>query len=210
MALLQPMDQGVIQALKDRFCKGLLQRMLVCMSQDKDYKVDILGAVHLIADAWRQLTANTIANCFRHAGFFSSDQTSDLEDLPECNSEDVLERQEVIEQCALKEIRLDFDEYVHIDSDVATCPDNTVESIVGEVCDEEEDELEEKSEGVATVEPTALQGAGSAVQYLKNFFQKEPGSEMFVQSLSALEKTILKMQFQALKQSKIGSLFRAQ
>ncbi|XP_049524040.1 tigger transposable element-derived protein 4-like [Dermacentor silvarum] len=96
-ALLQPMDQGVIQALKARFRKGLLQRMLVCMNQNKEYKVDILGAIYFIADAWRQLTANTIANCFMDAGFFTSDQTSDLQDLPECDSEDALERQEVVE-----------------------------------------------------------------------------------------------------------------
>ncbi|KAH7949271.1 hypothetical protein HPB49_006934 [Dermacentor silvarum] len=68
----------------------------------------------------------------RHAGFFSSDQTSDLQDLPECDSEDALERQEVVEQCALKEIHLAFDEYVYIGSDVVTCPENTVESIVAE------------------------------------------------------------------------------
>ncbi|XP_072143609.1 tigger transposable element-derived protein 4-like [Dermacentor andersoni] len=208
-ALLQPMDQGVIQALKAHFRKGLLQRMLVCMNQNKEYKVDILGAINLIADAWRQLTANTITNFFRHAGFFSSDQASDLQDLPECDGEDALERQEVVEHCALKEIHLDFDEYVHIDGDVVICPENMVESIVAEVCDEES-EPEEKSEGVATMEPTTLQGAESAVQYLKNVFLKEPGSEMFVQSLSAMEKTILKMQFQGLKQSKIGAFFGAQ
>nr|XP_054919816.1 tigger transposable element-derived protein 6-like [Dermacentor andersoni] len=157
-ALLQPMDQAVIQALKARFRKGLLQRMLVCMNQNKEYKVDILGAIHLIADAWRQLTANTIANCFRRAGFFSSDQASNLQDLRECDGRDALERQEVVEQCALKEIHLDFDEYVHIDGDVVTCAENAVESTVAEVCDEEESEPEEKSEGVATVEPTTLQG----------------------------------------------------
>lgn len=208
-ALLQPMDQGVIQALKAHFRKGLLQRMLLCMSQEKEYKVDILGAVHLIADAWRQLTPCAVANCFRHAGFLS-DQASDLEDLPESDCEDVLERQEVIEQCALRDIPLDFDKYMHIDSDVATCPDNTVQGIVEEVCGEEEDELEEDSDEECTAVVTTLQGAESAVLYLRNFFQKEPGSELFVQNLSAMEKKILKMRMQGLKQKKIDSFFSAQ
>lgn len=90
-ALLQPMDEGVIQALKSCFRKGLFQRMLLCMSQDKQYKLDVLGAVHLVADTWRQLTPTSIANCFRHAGFSLSDLTSDLDDF-ECDSEDALER----------------------------------------------------------------------------------------------------------------------
>lgn len=54
---------------------------------------------------------------------------------------------EVIEQCALKEITLDFDEYVQVDSGVATFPDNTVQSIADKVWVEEE-ELEEHSEEV--------------------------------------------------------------
>lgn len=171
------MDQGVIQALKACFRKSLVQRMLVCMSQDKEYKVDILGAIHLIAFAWRELTGSTIANCFRHAGFSSNDQTSDMPDFPECDSEDdATEKQDLLEQCALREIPLDFDEYVHIDSDVATCPENTVESIVAEVCnEEEEDEPEEASqEEEASQDPTeaatTLQGAELAVQALKTFF----------------------------------------
>lgn len=209
-ALLQPMDQGVIQALKSRFRKGLLQRMLLCMSQDKEYKVDVLGAVHLIAGAWRQLTPTSIANFFRHAGFSSSDLTSDLEDF-ECDSEDALERQEVlVRACALREITLDFDEYVQVDSGVATCPDNTVQSIVDEVCDEEEEELEEDSEEVAATEVTTLHGAESAVLYLRNFFLKEPESEVFLQSLSDMEKKILKMKMQGLKQKKIDAFFSPQ
>ncbi|KAH8033298.1 hypothetical protein HPB51_009409 [Rhipicephalus microplus] len=89
------MNQEVFQALKSRFRKGLLQRMLLCMSQDKQYKLDVLGAVHLVADTWRQLTPTSIANCFRHAGFSLSDLTSDLDDF-ECDSEDALERRGVL------------------------------------------------------------------------------------------------------------------
>ncbi|KAH6930388.1 hypothetical protein HPB50_013173 [Hyalomma asiaticum] len=67
-------------------------------------------------------------------------------DHEELENEDALEKQEVIEQCALRDITLDFDEYVQVDSGVATCPDNTVQSIVDEVCDEEEEEELEDSE----------------------------------------------------------------
>ncbi|KAH7947444.1 hypothetical protein HPB52_012008 [Rhipicephalus sanguineus] len=98
---------------------------------------------------------------------FLSDQASDLEDLPESDCEDVLERQEVIEQCALRDIPLDFDKYMHIDSGVATCPDNTVQGIVEEVCGEEEDELEEDSDEECTAVVTTLQGAESALRPLR-------------------------------------------
>lgn len=61
--------------------------MLVCMNEDKEL-VDTVRAIYFIYDAWRQLTASTIANFFRHAGFSSGVQPSNMLDLPECDSED--------------------------------------------------------------------------------------------------------------------------
>lgn len=50
-------------------------------------------------DASRQLTARTIADCLRHAGFPSDIQTSDVEDLLECDSkDDATEKKDLLEQ----------------------------------------------------------------------------------------------------------------
>lgn len=69
------------------------------MNQDKEYKVDILRAIDLLDDASRQLTARTIADCLRHAGFPSDIQTSDVEDLLECDSkDDATEKKDLLEQ----------------------------------------------------------------------------------------------------------------
>lgn len=60
MELLYLVDWEVITALKVRFHKRLLQRMVVCVSQDKEYKMDIVGAIHFIANAWTQPKAATM------------------------------------------------------------------------------------------------------------------------------------------------------
>ncbi|KAH9373099.1 hypothetical protein HPB48_010127 [Haemaphysalis longicornis] len=115
----------------------------------------------------------------RHARFFVSVQTSDLQDLPECASEDAIKRQKVLNQRASKETPLGGHEYVNIGRDIATYPGNTAERIGAEVWDKEkdvEDEPQDESEEIATVEDTTLLGAQSDMKYLRIFFfQKEPG-----------------------------------
>ncbi|XP_050049629.1 tigger transposable element-derived protein 6-like [Dermacentor andersoni] len=124
-ALLQPMDQGVIQALKSRFRKNLLRRMLLCMDEGNDYWVDVLRAIYLLDDAWWQVSATTIASCFRHARFASATEEHCTQD--ELDVQDADEEELLLENCAA--MGIPFDEYVQIDSDVATCPENTLESM---------------------------------------------------------------------------------
>lgn len=101
-ALLQPTDQVLIQALKVHCHKSLLQRMLVCMNWDKEYKVDILHAICLTDDARMQLTASTTANCFRHARFPLDVQASDVQDLPGCNSEITISEDDIVKRMPLR------------------------------------------------------------------------------------------------------------
>ncbi|KAL3194660.1 hypothetical protein MRX96_046006 [Rhipicephalus microplus] len=49
--------------------KSLLHRILLSYDNGKKYEIDLLGAVNLMAEAWRQLRPLVIANCFAHAGF---------------------------------------------------------------------------------------------------------------------------------------------
>ncbi|KAH8040883.1 hypothetical protein HPB51_013053 [Rhipicephalus microplus] len=49
--------------------KSLLHRILLSYDNGKKYEIDLLGAVNLMAEAWRQLRPLAIAHCFAHAGF---------------------------------------------------------------------------------------------------------------------------------------------
>ncbi|XP_037501946.1 tigger transposable element-derived protein 4-like [Rhipicephalus sanguineus] len=68
-SVLQPMDQGVIEMARKYYRKSLLHRILLSHDNAKKYEIDLLGAVNLMAEAWRQLRPLEIANCFAHAGF---------------------------------------------------------------------------------------------------------------------------------------------
>lgn len=60
-----------------------------------------------------------------------------MKDLPQVEHKDPIEEQDLLEEFSTRGVWFDFNEYVQIDSDVATCSENTVESFVAEICNEE-------------------------------------------------------------------------
>lgn len=73
-SVLQPMDQGVIRNIKAHYRARLLSRTVLCLDSGKVYKVDLLAAIHMLADAWKAVKPETIAHCFRHAGFAAAEE----------------------------------------------------------------------------------------------------------------------------------------
>ena len=70
---LQPLDQGIIKVIKQRYQKKLVQRHLKEMEAtmgNADRKpVNILDAIHYVAAAWESIEPETIQNCFRKVKF---------------------------------------------------------------------------------------------------------------------------------------------
>lgn len=73
-SVLQPMDQGMIRNIKAHYRARLLSRTVLCLDSGKVYKVDLLAAIHMLADAWKAVKPETIAHCFRHAGFAAAEE----------------------------------------------------------------------------------------------------------------------------------------
>jgi hypothetical protein len=72
-SVVQPMDQGVIRALKQKFCRSFVLRLLQRLNSNKDsYKMCLLDAASMLAMAWNLVGKDTIANCFRKAGFMTT------------------------------------------------------------------------------------------------------------------------------------------
>jgi hypothetical protein len=72
-SVLHPMDQGIIKALKQKFCRSFVLRLLQRHNSNKDsYKISLLDAVSMLAMAWNLVGKDIIANCFRKAGFITN------------------------------------------------------------------------------------------------------------------------------------------
>ncbi|XP_054717282.1 tigger transposable element-derived protein 4-like [Uloborus diversus] len=138
-AILQPLDQGVIHCFKSNYRKMLVRRMIAAMENKKTYDIDILGAMHLAKSAWNDVPQNTIAHCFRHAGFKTKEefqkelgnQSAEFRPLPEPLSPDapVDETPDTNEMTQLLSVKfpdhqLSFDEYVVVDENLQCCEEN--------------------------------------------------------------------------------------
>lgn len=70
-SILQPLDQGIIESFKVIYKKALSQRQVNQLDAGilKPKSVDVLEAMHLIADSWNMVKITTITNCFTKSFF---------------------------------------------------------------------------------------------------------------------------------------------
>uniref|UniRef100_A0A915D8W6 DDE-1 domain-containing protein n=1 Tax=Ditylenchus dipsaci TaxID=166011 RepID=A0A915D8W6_9BILA len=54
----------------------LLSERITAIDDNTDYKMDLLKALHFLRRAWSNVKPETIANCFRKAGFVKSVETT--------------------------------------------------------------------------------------------------------------------------------------
>ena len=81
-AKLQPCDQGIIQNLKSFYRRRLLEKLIRIIDSGADLEninknISLLDALHLLRSSWQSVSKETIANCFRHAGFVPEPSTGD-------------------------------------------------------------------------------------------------------------------------------------
>jgi hypothetical protein len=86
-SILQPLDQGIIRSFKHYYHKQLVRKTIYMIDHKLLHgatlmKVNVLDALHLIAESWRCVTHATIVNCFQKCGF-NLNQTNDSEDVRE-------------------------------------------------------------------------------------------------------------------------------
>jgi hypothetical protein len=60
-SLLQPMDQGIIRSLKQRYCKCLVCRYIQHITNTKEpFKVSSFDAISIFAASWNAVSQQTI------------------------------------------------------------------------------------------------------------------------------------------------------
>lgn len=73
-SLIQPLDQGIIRSFKCQYRKSIVAKQLMHLECGFSWeqfanKIDLLEALKLVKLAWDNVTAETISNCFKKAGF---------------------------------------------------------------------------------------------------------------------------------------------
>jgi hypothetical protein len=86
-SILRSLDQGIITSFKHYYRKQLVRKTIYMFDHKLLHdatlmKVNVLDALHFIAESWRCVTHTAIVNCFQKCGF-NLNQTNDGEDVRE-------------------------------------------------------------------------------------------------------------------------------
>lgn len=238
-SILQPMDQGIIKNLKQHYRKRIIMKMLAHLEEPTfTSNVSLLDAIKDLNKAWNNdVKTQTIANCFRKAGFSKDDLVQDANDWDE---DDILPLSEfkkwwVLCGTAINTNDVEFEEYVDIDHDVSTMDfpsdEDILESVIKHlapseigkfthpcflcskmphfiiVLDTDEDEDTNENQTDTTGIPT-LNEAFSAIENLRRFVSSRENVPYALHgSLNLLEDFITNEKWTSVTQRKITDFF---
>ncbi|CAM1304069.1 TIGD6 (predicted) [Pycnogonum litorale] len=123
---LQPMDQGVIRSCKTHYRRRLLKRLIADIEADGDHEISLKDGIDLLSRAWDDVKPETVANCFRKAGFkvAEADDTMPAGDEPSgTEGPDSTAESRSVWDFIAREFNLNdvgFDDYVAVDENVPT------------------------------------------------------------------------------------------
>ena len=132
---LQPMDQGIIQALKAWYRKKLLAKLILSLDSGEEFSVNMLDALHFISAAWNEVTPTTLRNCFRKAGFNVFEESGDVDDTDSASLVSEVEQQlRCLQQSGMAGLdEITPEEYINADEEVTTAGELTNDEIVAQV-----------------------------------------------------------------------------
>ena len=217
---IQPMDQGIIQAMKLKFHKRQSRKILAEMEKHKDMcgsellkQITVLDAIYWVKNSWDEVESSTIVKCFAKCGFKFSDSE---------NVDSEVETPDIDEDIPLRLVSLanelfgcEFSELVEIEREIPTC-DETMDwdRPVSELLQEHVHETETVSdnsddESCDSVEPVcSLNEVEDFLDKLKGFALAKGQSSMLTNLMEISEMaTSLRIETSC-QQSKISDFFK--
>lgn len=213
---LQPMDQGVIKNLKLYYRKKLVQKIIITIEEnqtvDKNF-INLRESIAILSKAWtHDVSAKTVENCFKKAGFSTSlsiwVEEDDLQLAELKRSWDMLKTSNIIDK------EISFDDFVSVDENIVTTEIMNDVDILESVKNpfvEEESENEENSLDMDEKNPTRreVEKAFSTIRKSFQAFENVPEHVFF--NLDKCEHFYdNKVNFSHKRQTNITSYFQNQ
>ena len=160
-SIVQPLDQGIINAFKVKYRKQIVNDKLEAINTNsKMLDIQIINGINYTVQAWSEVSALTIRNCFRKAGFNVNQFLGDCSNASDDKTEiDKTEMENLWTKIKRTETGIDFSyfEYVEVDKNLISFETYSEESIVQNIIDErnlvtessdDEDELSNHTENI--------------------------------------------------------------
>ena len=215
-SVIQPMDQGIIQSFKMKYKRLVVEDKINSIEYGYDMPtITILKCIDYINKAWNTVTATTITNTFKKAGFKSEtvysleeliDQTEELSEINEFNkSLNALNQKNSI-------FDFTFNEFLNIDDELPAYGQLEDEEIIQEILNkpienEKESDTEDQEQQIHE-QPISRLEASNHLQAFKLFFlQSKSDSSQMIAKIEEIEN-IFNSSRSANKQTSILNFFK--
>jgi hypothetical protein len=126
--MLQPIDQGIIEDIKKKYRKRMVEKILKQLGDDGKgdiLAISLLDCVNMVSWSWKHgVTKDCISGAFRKAVFGVHDPVPEPEN--EDQGQQCAEGRNIFDR--MRELfDVEFDDYVHIDQDVETREEDLTE-----------------------------------------------------------------------------------
>lgn len=199
-SLIQPLDAGIIRSFKACYRQQIIKRQLAAIEMDISletfvHSITIFKALSWIKNAWSQVSATTIQNCFRKCGF--------VNELIECN----IHVEDIEYFIGNHMSQNDFLNFTDIDKNELCYGILEDHEILTEICSNtnEEDNFEEENADETTDRVISKKEALISLDVLRTFMEQ---SNIKLTSINLVEDEILKMTVSKYKQLKISNFFK--
>lgn len=212
-AKLQPLDQDIIKSFKVGYRRRLLDRLLVNLRMGTELKVDLLGAIQMLTGAWRDVKTDTVANCFREAGFLTAELAETGEDGDEERIDDAFRELSTLFPAAVPP-EVSADDFVEVDCNVQAVASLADEDIVAAVAGTQDAQADSSSgdedrpnEAAATRAYSAAEVAAAFGLIRRCCGDMEGTGLSHLDSLDKIEASVFNFISKTKKQAKISDFF---
>ena len=220
-SLIQPMDQGIISALKRRYTRKYLNEVLVVIEDESDKLTDTRGsrtlaniqsynirsAICNLASAWSELKMSTLSNCWKSLLEGEDADENDFQGFGEDDAATFLAqfRRGGERDVTMEDVEDWLDEAETVPGHEIYTEEEIAEQIQGQEADESSEEEEEEP-----IKLPKLSLLRESVDNLLLFAEHTPEAASFYTQLRLMKDIIIKKQHQGGKQTKIHSFFTPQ
>ena len=212
-SVLQPMDQGIIQAFKMKYRRAIVEEKLQAIETESTMpEFNVLFAINKIHKCWKEISVSTIKHCFAKGGF----RNSKTQHLSEVDEEAEFQIEKETFQTKLSKLskmeNFDFNifQYVELDEKLPCYGELTDEEIVQAVQSQKNDgKIDEVNIEDSEDSCVPLISPSSAIEHLKALrlflHQHRDDSSEYLKDLDKMEDFIERTRIY--KQKTIESYF---
>jgi DDE superfamily endonuclease len=209
---IQPMDAGIIMSFKchyrNHFVKWLLEQY---ESEAENKNMDILSAIRFIVRAWREVSLETIYNCFRHTRILPDIQNNNEEHIITVtnNNDDLIKELDKDIEALHFRNKMDIEKYINYPEEENTeevLNDQEILNLVTYL-EPEKTENEEEEDDSTELQKITHKEALNAIELTEQYFVQQDLSDTirleYDTALLKLRRLIGKFQSASFKQTNI-------